>query len=186
MNASHCELLTLQAPLTSSDEGAKLTAIEDMLAEEERGAAQAAAKKAKKLRQKANKHQQELRQQQQQEQHQQGQQQQPSQLHPPEHQQPASLTQEQTGSVQAVSEKLSQLQVTDALPGNGVAAGNVLPVVASSLAFVQRTADKADQLGSTGKKLCQQQQQQGDTPNSRQEFLQDLFCCPLTKVDSIL
>lgn len=178
--------MTLQAPLTSSDEGAKLTAIENMLAEEERAAAQAAAKKAKKLRQKANKQQQELRQRQQQERHQQSQQQQPSQLHQPEQQQPGSLTQEQIGSVQAVSKKLSQLQVTDALPGIDGAAGDVLPVVTSSLALVQQTADKAEQLDSTGKELCQQpqQQQQEDTPNSRQEFLQDLFCCPLTKVDS--
>ena len=194
----------IEADFEAAVHGTHVTPIEQLLAEEEQGAAQTAAKKAKKQRQKAKKQQQRQAQQhlleQQQQQH--VQQQQDRQL---DQQYPA--TQLTTPQEQQTHQQNEQAQLSGrAMPDDGGAVEAALARLAVSTPHLAASSPSSAaklQGAATGQSeaACQPEvtdQSRGaksavslastQQPNleGSDAFLQDLFCCPLTKVSSLL
>ena len=149
---------------------AKLTAIEELLAEEEQGAAQAAAKKAKKQRQKAKK------QQQAQERLQEQQQQQSVKPEPAYEQQ----QQQRPDAVEPLVSMLADAHIAEqTFSSNGVATAAEPLQQATQMQGTQ--VEQVTQMQGTEAEEVPQEGVQ-DAPSSDDDFLQDLFTCPLTKV----
>ena len=164
----------------------EVTAIEELLAEEERGAAQAAAKKAKKQRQKARK----------QQQNEASQHQQPEQQHQPEQQQQQESEHEQlldhqlqqpTQHAEALQSPLQPSTERDSIrPALAKMSLSGPPLMAREFNPVSGMANhgKADlQAADIRSEQCPEAPT-SHTLTSSDLFLQDLFCCPLTKVSS--
>ena len=168
-----------------------MTAIEELLAEEEKGAAQAAAKKAKKQRQKAKKQQQQP----QASLHQPQQQQQPqASLHQPQQQQQSSELGRQLGQApeHVEAQHPQQKQITDDTSSHLALAElhlSDLPSMADGVDPGSRLAIPGEADMAAGSSCGPQPLPRPDAAvpeagESRDLFLQDLFCCPLTKVSS--
>ena len=202
----------MPAPVAeAASHGTQVTPIEQLLAEEEQGAAQTAAKKAKKQRQKAKKQQQRqaqqhlLEQQQQQQGHQKEQQQQQQHVLQQDHQQaqqqPATkltTTQDQQAHQQNEQAQLPGRIVPD--DGSDVVAALAQLAVSTRHLAAGSTSSAAKPKGAaTGRPQATGQSEDtesavsltsgGGSASAQQPslqgsdaFLQDLFCCPLTKV----
>lgn len=160
---------------------AKATPIEELLAAEEQSAAQAASKKAKKQQQKAKKQQQKQNKEQQQQEQQAHEAQQQHQLPKAEDdaQPPVLHRQQPDGTAHTLINNAAENGDAER-PFDVMQPADASSAVASSLSSLQLDNVRERQRPDADKPL-QQQSPQG-MPDGNEDFLQNFFCCPLTKV----